>query len=146
MISMVSPSLWMVSFLLMVFFPFPFLMSEPNDLILMSPHVSAQSLEAAPILSEMEVPDTHMAAILISSTQNLRGSGNPPGPSPPSQQHSSGFSPLPGLLGFPLPGLLGSSPLPVGFSGFAFPGFDFDGFFPFPFPFLIEASSHLHGF
>merc|ERR1712236_74760 len=96
----------------------------------------------------MEVPDTQIAAILRSSTQNPRGSGippGPPGPSPSSQQHISGFSPFPGLLGFPLPGLLGSSPLPVGFSGFAFPGFDFDGFFPFPFPFLIEASSHLHG-
>ena len=90
-----------------------------------SPHVSAQSVEAAPILSAMELPDTQIAAILISSTQNPRGSGKPPGPSgpsPPSQQHSSGFSPFPGLLGFPLPGLLGSSPLPVGFSGFAFPG------------------------
>merc|ERR1712198_539485 len=127
--------------------PFPFLIREPSDLMFISPHVSAQSVEAAPILSAMALPDTQIAAILISSTQNPRGSGKPPGPSgpsPPSQQHSSGFSPFPGLLGFPLPGLLGSSPLPAGFSGFAFPGFDFDGFFPFPF--LIEASSHLHGF
>merc|ERR1719309_1286643 len=64
----------------------------------------------------MEVPDTQIAAILRSSTQNPRGSGIPPGlPGPPG--------PFPCLLGFPLPGLLGSSPLPVGFSGFAFPGF-----------------------
>merc|ERR1719419_1934535 len=65
-----------------------------------SPHVSSQSVEAASILSAMELPATQIAAILNSSTQNPRGSGKPPGPSgpsPPSQQHSSGFSPFPGL-------------------------------------------------
>merc|ERR1719499_1467705 len=34
-----------------------------------SPHVSSQSVEAAPILSAMELPDTQIAVILNSSTQ-----------------------------------------------------------------------------